>query len=276
MTRRTRSTVLLLLVLCSGADAAQAQVLWRLDTSAAAAPLAGTTELKGMDEEGKVVDRSRVDGAGPSGQAIYRFQFRHDASQLSRAQAYGGEHYLGWFRDVGAAPTEGARFTRVLFRVIPGSSFRAVDSQDGGESQTIHKLVIVADTNPTRTILSLHGDAGSNTFQLQVGRNGGGELKVDGLKPGTWYAVQIETTFGSGQSLRVWVNNSKETAPTRSVSGLNFQPAGYDLFMLGYYMNRMIAAGSSYGVDTVAAEYGTSFDPAWSVDSVRTRAPGPR
>ena len=107
-----------------GARPVQAQVLWRLDTSAAAAPLAGATELKGTEEEGRVVDRSRVDGAGPNGEAVYRFQFRHDASQMNSGAAWGGEHYLGWFRDVGPVPQTPSVFTRVLFRVMPGSTFR--------------------------------------------------------------------------------------------------------------------------------------------------------
>ncbi len=255
---------------------AAAQVLWRLDTSEAAAPLAGADETKGDDELGRVVDRARVAGAGPAGQDVYRFSFRHDATQLTVPAAYGGEHYLGWVVTRLDPPAAGgSRFGRIRFRVSAASNFKAVDSGKGGASQVIHKIAIVADGNPTRTIVSLHGDVASRTFELQVGRNGEGNLKVDNLRRDTWYHLQWETRFDGNPGLRIWLNTNDQERPTRAARGLTFSPEGYGWFFLGYYNNRMIAADGVYEVDIAAAEYADSFDPDWFVPGPGSKAAAP-
>ena len=101
-------------------------------------------------------------------------------------------------------------------------------------------------------------------LQLQVGRNGGGETKIDGLRAGTWYTLQVETVFGAGTSLRVWLNNANHAAPTRTFSGLNSPIACHNLFMLGYQRE----LGAAWP-GALAPAYGASWRGSSSLDGAR-------
>lgn len=261
-----RRIIALSLIVLGLAVPAQAQILFQMDTSSGAAPLAGFDTTEGDAEVGVVVDRTRVAGAGPDGQDVYRFDFLHDASQLNVGSAYGGEFYLGWFKDVGAPPTAGdSRFARFRFKVSTATTFEAINSSTGASSQIIHKLLILGDGATGRTIVSVHGDVASGTFELQVGRDGGGNLKFPGLLRNTWYDVQVETVTGGSGSITAWINNDTYASPDGTVTGLAMGAALYDWFAFGYYNNRMLAASPAvYSIDLTDAVYATTFDSAWA------------
>lgn len=237
-----------------------------MDMSSGASPLAGFDEVEGLAEYGVVVNRTREVGAGPSGQDVYRFTFLHDASQMNSGSAYGGEHYLGWTVDVGSTPASGdSRFGRLRFKVSADSNLLAINSSSGADAQIIHKIVIVADGGAARTIISLHGD-GLGGFTMQVGKNGEGNIHVDGLSVGTDYDLQWETRLHTSGSayLKVWINNNTYASPTGTATGLTMSPASYNLFSVGFYNNRMLASDGVYVIDLCDAEYGTAFDATWS------------
>jgi len=243
--------------------------LFTMDMSSGAQSLAGFTGTSGDAELGVVVNRTYVAGAGPSGQAVYRFNFLHDAAQQNAGAGWGGEHYLGWGADVGVAPAQGVtRYTRFRMRMGATNNYNALDSATGAAGETIHKIVIIGDGNPGRTIVQVNGQP-DDTFALRGQLGGGSETEVLGLLRNTWYNVQVETVTGSTAisadgSLKLWINNNTYASPSRSATGLVISAAGYDNVAFGYYNNRGIASDGVYSIDLTNFEYATAFDAGWA------------
>lgn len=240
--------------------------IFAMDMSAGAVPLAGYDGISGPGELGIVVNRTYLPTGGPSGQPAYDFDHIYSAAQDNPANGWGGEYYVGWGVTRGGIPAAGeSRFLRFRFRIRPDANFGAIDSQDGSQVLTQHKLFILADGGTTRTILSVHGWPG-NTFEMQLGRNGEGNIHTGNiLLPGVWYHVQTETNISSPNGyLRLWINNNNFASPNFQATGISFLPANYNFLGFGYYNNRMTSATGIYGLRMLDAIYDDAFDNTWA------------
>jgi hypothetical protein len=241
-------------------------VLFAMDTSGGAEPLAGFDGTSGDANLGVRVDRTLETSGGPTGSAaFYRFTFLYDATLATNPPFYGGEFYRGWGVDVGSAPSSGeSRYTRIKFRV--SGNGRAIDQNTGepnGHGMQ-DKLLIIGDGAAGRTILSVFADYDGSTFDIRTGRDAEAQISIT-LTRNVWYSLQICTVCGNGGSVTVWVNNNTEGSPDDTATGINMGASQYDQVAVGYYANRMIQSSGSYVTDVAAFAYGTTFDNTWYV-----------
>lgn len=245
--------------------------IFTMDVSAGAANLAGFDGTSGDGEIGVTMTRTHLPTGGPTGGGAYRFTWVHDASQNNAGAGYGGEYYLGWGVDTGVAPSVGSLYyTRLRFRIVAGSTCAALDSADGTASYAGVKALIVGDGASGRTILEVRafpenwgGPPGPVTAEIRPAADGAGYGSF-AITLGTWYSVQIETLTGAGGHLRLWGNNNVYASPDIEQTGLAMGAATYDQVGFGYYSNRMIASGASFGMEYSAFEVATTFDAGWA------------
>ncbi len=239
--------------------------VFQADFSSGAQPNAGFAGVSGSAEHGVVITKTYTASGGPGGVPTYRYDYLHDASQLDVGNGYGGEFYLGWGVDMGAAPGSGvARYIRLKFRVVSGSNCRAHDSFDGTSPVAMRtKLYILGDGASGRSIIDVECEPDASTYRIRMQRDGGTEGEVTGLGIGTAYNVQVEAVSGASGSLRIWVNNNTYGSPNAESLGLSMGAATWDQFGFGYYSNRMITSSGSFGLEYWAAEVGTTFDASW-------------
>lgn len=239
--------------------------LFEMDMSSGAQTLAGFDSERTSDS-GVTFTKSYQATGGPGGTPAYRITSLHDAAQAATGASvfWGGEYYSGWNVDVGAAPASGdTRYTRFYVRVLGGSNFRFINSQDGTQPEPGGcKLIIVGDGESGRTIVETNGDPDVGSYSLRLARDGG-NYGTYSASLDTWYAIQVRTVTGPSGSVAMWVNNDDVNSPDFDSGSTSMGFAAYDGIGFGYYQNRMVTNTGTYTYELAGLQYATAFDPAW-------------
>ncbi|MCC6952607.1 MAG: hypothetical protein IT290_00665 [Deltaproteobacteria bacterium] len=254
-------------LLLSSPALVSAQVYFRMDYSAAAAPGAGWS---GVVPVAYTHDRQRIAGSGPNGEDSYQL------TQLySTAPGLGGEYYWGWNGYLEPSdPTQGSsRFFRWRLRFSPETNFRGVYSQDGRPTTLTNKLLMVGDgcgRNSCRAIISYRGaDDGTRAEYLRIALDGG-DNPADALSlpVGEWINIQIEldsstTTSSSDGAFKIWVNNNNYAQPTAQRTGFQLNPVNWRYVFLGAYNNNGLQQSGVHSFRQTGFEAARSFDSSW-------------
>jgi len=249
------------------APCASGQTFFSMDYSSAASPNGG---WYAKELESKYA-RTRVAGAGPTGQDVYELVQRYAPGTSD----YGGQFSWGWDGNVERAdPAQGSkRYYRWRMRFSPETNFRGINWTDGSPSGMQNKLLIVGNTcgSRCRFILSYQAepDRGQvRNFRIQL--DGGADLADTGSFPiGEWLNIQVEldsstTSSTSDGGYKIWINNDNYGAPTAQRTGITLNPTNWKYVILGGFMNDGLRSDGVHTFRQTDFQASTSFDAGWN------------
>jgi len=217
--------------------------------------------------------RSRIPGAGPGGQDVYRI------TQLaSDLVAFGGDFSYGWGAGdlLALQPNGQSRFYRLRWKFTSETDFNG-RRQTGGAPGNVHrnKLIIVGDGSSvphSRVIAGLAGtpvEGGSPSWNLNIGKDGGDDqfTSAEFTALGTWQDIQIEVHYSSAPDAtdgyyRVWIDSGSYNQPTLTSGNIVVNRPDSNALSFGYIHNG-IAEGSQYAFEHCEFPVALSFDAAW-------------
>jgi hypothetical protein len=257
---------------------ASAQVFFRMDYSAAAAPVAAWPGQ--INPSASTFSRSRIAAGGPMGEDVY------ELTQLGAGMS-GGQFYWGWNGNLESTdPPQGARrFYRWRMRFSPTTNFRGIHWDNGGPTTITNKVLMIGDgcgRNRCRVIVTYRG--ADNGYQAQYMRVqiDGGEDPADSppIRVGEWVDIQVEldssTTTSSGDGgYKIWINNNNYAQPTAQRMNIQLNPVRWQYVYLGAYNNDGLAPGGVHSWRQTGFEAATSFDPTWYRGGATGTLPAP-
>lgn len=263
----TIASAVVLIVTSTFAASASAQTFFSMDYSSANSPNGGW----GAVALAPNYARSRIAGAGPTGQDVYELRQLYAPTTMG----YGGQFYWGWAGGIEASdPPQGAkRYYRWRMRFSPDTNFRGLDWGDGSPSGLSNKLLIVGDGcgRSCRFILEYYAspDTGQvRNFRIQL--DGGVHMVDTGPFPiGQWLNIQIEVDSSSSAStadggFKIWVNNDPYSTPTAQRTGITLNPVNWKYVVFGGYMNYGVRSDGVHTIRQTDFQASTSFDPSWN------------
>jgi hypothetical protein len=270
-----RSIGLALVLAAATSNAAFAQVLFRMDYSAAASPSGGWPGTVGS---AATHTTTRVEGGGPQGESSYDMVQRYTGPSVS---GFGGEYDWGWNGDLEASdpPAGSRRYYRWRMRFTPDTNFRGVYSNDGSPTTLTNKILIVGDGcgSNCRVILSYRGGgANGRPSYWRVALDGGvdpADIQTNIPANGTWFNVQLEVTTGASGGYKLWINNNNYASPNASMRRL-VNPTRHRYVFFGAYNNNGLESGGIHAFRHTGFEVATAFDSSWHRGSTLPATPG--
>lgn len=256
----------------------QAQIIWRMDYSAGAAPNAGWA----AEPTGLTHTRTRIAGAGPQGQDVYELR------QLPclTCSSWGGQYNWGWRDVIEPHPPQGARrFYRWRMRFTPDSNFLAISGGDGLAANLQNKLLIIGQgctTGRCRFILSYRGDSAARRvqyFRIQID-GGEDDAETTAFNRGEWLNVQIELDASSSLSsadggYKIWINNDNYAQPNAQRSAIQFDSQNWGFAWFGGFNNDGLLAGGVHAWQNTDFQVASSFNAGWNTTGPAAPRPLP-
>ena len=251
-------------------------LIFDMNYTAPAEPLAGWDSILGPANLGVLYNRTRLATGGPSGQPAY------ELAQISAPgqPAWGGQFYHGWAGNVNTpVPTVGqSRYIRLRHRISPDSVLRALSWEDGSAGNVRDKYIIVSDGcgSNCRIILYIWGEGnGDDTgYHYRIVSPSGAVLPDPDLAHtvytrGTWFNLQYQILYSSSPgaadgALRMWVNNNAQGSPNLQFPAIIINPSTTYL-LHGGYMDQGLAADGVFKNQFADFEVDDSFDAGWHV-----------
>jgi len=273
-----RSIGLALVLAAVTANAAFAQVFFRMDYSSTAAPSGGWPGTVGS---AATHTTTRVEAGGPQGEGAYDMVQRYTGPSV---RYYGGEYDWGWNGNLEASdPAPGARrFYRWRMRFTPETNFRGVYSNDGSPTTLTNKILIIGDGcgDRCRVIVSYRGAEGVRQARYMRVAIDGGEDPADApaISVGAWVNVQLEIIASTGSNpnggYKLWINSNDYNRPTAQRTGILLQPLRWRYVFFGAYNNNGLQSDGIHAYRHTGFEAATAFDSSWHRGSTLPATPG--
>lgn len=258
---------------------AQAQVVFDMNYTAGADPLAGWDEARTPDSNWS---RTRVAGGGPSSQDIYRLSLTYNGA------TNGGQHNWGWRGNDSCTISGGSScYYRWRYRFTSATTYQCRDWETGSDgANCINKFLLVNNDGCTggacRFILTVESDRTAGNYQWCLQKDGGDDRACTGFyQETTWLDVQVQLLFSSALNAadggyRIWVDTNTQGSPTQAVTGVILNTTDDPTqTRLGGFMNHGVENGDTYAFELADFEIGSSFDNTWDGGGAGGGASGP-